>query len=584
MAFDGMTLALIAKNIEEVALDSRVEKVFVPSREEIVLSLRTKTGGKKLLLSASPMSTRVQFTEAVFENPQTPPMLCMLLRKRLNGARLIGVRQAGLDRVLFLGFESRNELGDLVKYSLCIEIMGRHSNIIFLDAEEKIIDSIKRVGIDVSSVRQVLPGLPYQMPPAQDKLNIRKATSQEVLKAVLTFPQKEVNKAISQVIMGISALPAQELAAYAAPVGTTVEALNDEGKDRLMAAVSYLQGILEKGEATPTVLLTPDGIPKDYTFLEIRSYPEGFSTRTFDTLEALLDFFYVEKDRLERMRERSGALLKTLHSRLERTERRIASQKQELLESQNREVLKIQGDLLTANLYTLKKGQTMATVQNYYEEDGRMVDIPLNIRLTPSQNAQKYYTEYRKADTAEKKLRTLITEGEAEYAYLESVYDALTRTNGENDLAEIRQELMAEGYLRGQRKNDKKTLKKLPPLVYKSRDGFTIFVGRNNRQNDELTLKMSQKQDIWFHTKEIPGSHVIIRTEGKDVPNETMEDAAMLAAWHSKARGSGGVAVDFTQVKNVKKPQGAKPGMVIYDPYETIYITPEEEKIKMLLE
>lgn len=582
MAFDGISLSLIAKTISEETLGSRIEKVFVPSKDEVVLALRGKSGPKKLLLSASAMSARIQFTEANFENPQTPPMLCMLLRKYLNGARLAEVRQAELDRVLFLDWESRNELGDLVLYTLCIEIMGRHSNIILIGPDGKIMDSIKRIGMDVSSVRQVLPGMIYEMPPAQNKIDLRTSTVEEAIEGVKQYPEKEISKAVAQVLMGLSALPARELAYYASTVEVRVGELSEEGWGRLRVAFSYLKDILEGGEYFPTILLTPEGIPKDYTFLPIHSYPEPYSVRTFPTMEKLLDFFYVEKDRMERMRERSGALLKTLHNRLDRTERRVASQKQELLESQNREILKIQGDLLTANLYALEKGQEMAVVPNYYEEGSPLVEIPMNTRLTPVQNAQKYYTEYRKADTAEKKLRALILEGEAEYAYLESVYDALTRTSGETEFNEIRAELVSEGYLRNQRKNNKKDKKKLPPLEYKSTDGFQIFVGRNNHQNDELTLKTAQKNDIWFHVKEIPGSHTIIRTEGKEVPASTMEEAAMLAAWHSKARGTGNTAVDFTEVRNVKKPNGAKPGMVIYDPYETIYIAPDEEKIEVL--
>lgn len=583
MALDGAFLHFIRMEIAS-HIGARIDKIHQPSREEIVITLRGKGYSDKLLLSAGADSPRIHFTEESFENPKTPPMFCMLLRKHLGCGKLNDVRQIGMDRVLELDFESMNEFGDRVTLTLVVEIMGRHSNIILVNQDGRIIDAIKRIDEEMSRVRQILPGMEYRHLPQQDKLNLLSAERSEVLYRLQNGKTEELSKALVRVFQGVSPVLAREIAGYATRYcDTSTAELTDDIADRLFFFCGRIRKMLEENHPEPTIALEQNGKPKEFSFLDLKQYGHYLVTQPVESCSRLLDRFYAERDRMDRMRQRSNDLLKLLMNLSERAERKIATQTEELKNCADREKLKIYGDLINASLYQIKKGDNKAVLQNYYAEDAPMVEIPLEPGLTPVQNAQKYYKEYRKAATAEKLLIGFIEQAKEELVYLESVFDAVSRTNGESELLEIRQELAEQGYLKNY-KNRNKVLKAQPPLRFLSSDGYTILCGRNNKQNDKLTLKDAKNYDMWLHVHNMPGSHVIICAQGGEIPNRTIEEACVIAAYNSKARDSAQVPVDYTLIKNVKKPNGAKPGMVIFVDYRTAYVMPDEQKVKQLLD
>lgn len=584
MALDGAFLHTIKAQIESEAMGSRIDKIYQPSREEIVLVLRSRGWVGKLLLSAGADSPRIHFTESEMENPKVPPMFCMLLRKHLSGGKLISVRQLGLDRVLYLDFETTNELGDVVTITVAVEIMGRHSNVIVVGPDGKILDAVKRIDRDMSGVRPILPGMTYTLPPQQEKLNLLTAQRDEIRESILNAKGLDIAKSIAAAFEGFSAVLAREAAFYATHGQEADKTkLTDDQWDRLLFYLGRLRENLSENRNVYTVIYDQSGKPKDFSFVEIKQYAALMQSRVFETPSVLLDSFYSERVRIERMKQRSNDLLKMLLTAAERISRKLTAQREELQQCGDREQLKVYGDLISANLYTMQKGQTAVTLTDFYHEN-QQVQIELDPALTPVQNAQKYYKEYHKAATAEKMLTSLIKQGEQELLYIDSVFDAVSRTAGESELLEIRQELSEQGYIKNY-KNKNKMLKSQPPLKYRSSDGYLIYCGRNNKQNDQLTLRDARKDDIWMHTQGFAGSHVIIVTDGEtldELPDRTVEEAAMIAAYNSKARDAALVPVDYTQVRNVKKPNGAKPGMVIFDHYFTLYVTPEEEKVKAL--
>ncbi|MCI8623569.1 MAG: fibronectin/fibrinogen-binding protein [Provencibacterium sp.] len=583
MAIDGIFLHLLLRELEPLCGDARVDRIHQPARESLLIALRSRAGQKRLLLSASPQTPRIQLTESSYENPGVPPMFCMLLRKHLQGARLMQFSQVARDRIVRIGFEGRNDFGDITHPELVVEIMGRHSNIILTDGEGRILDAIKRIDPTMSSVRQVLPNLPYELPPMQEKLDLLSDGAEAVSARMESLSGQPVAKAAMAAVMGISPVVAGEIAAYVSRGGPgTMETLGKEERGRLRFFLRELRGKIESG-GRPTMVLTREGAPKDLTFIEVNQYGQQLASRSYPSYSALLDAFYSQKDLSERMKQRSGDLFRLLSNLSERTERKLQHQREELLQSQDRDRLRIQGDLLNANLYRLQKGETMARLENFYEPDSPILEIPLDVRLTPAQNAQRYYAEYRKADTAERMLRRLIEEGEADFAYLDTVMDNLLRATSEAELDAIREELVKGGYLRRRAGKEKKA-HRLEPDRYRSSDGFLILRGRSNLQNDQLTMREARKNDLWFHTQNIPGSHVIIVTGGERVPNRTLEEAAILAAYHSKAQGSALVPVDYTEIRNVRKPSGAKPGFVLYVNYQTAVVTPREELVRSLAE
>lgn len=570
MPLDGVFLSQLTKEVADKIVGGRVDKIHQPARETVVISMRAKGGNQKLLLCASASNPRMHFTALPQDNPKSPPMFCMLMRKHLTGAKLLEARQLGLDRVVHFKFETTNELGDRVVLTLAVEIMGRHSNVILVDQDNRVIDAVKRVTDEMSRVRPVLPGIGYTLAPAQPRLNIYTASPSEIADRVAQS-QEELSKALPKALEGMSPLICREIAFHVDRNGEAIAGrLNEEQVTRLKFYVSRLSDLLNAGETTPTMLLDLSGKPKDFSYMDIHQYGHTMVGRAYETYSELLDTFYSERDRIDKVHQRSADLFKLLVNLNDRLARKLTAQREELRASTEREKLKIYGDLLSSNLHLLEKGMKIARVENYY--DGcKPVEIPLDIMLTPAQNAQKYYIAYRKADTAEKKLRALIEQGEAELVYLDTVFDELSRASLESELTAIRAELASQGYVRNVVRRGMKE-EKLPPLRYVSEDGFTIYCGRNNLQNDRLTLKDSRKSDIWFHTQKIPGSHVVVVSQGQKVPDRTLEQAAVIAAYHSKGRGAGKIAVDYTEIRNVWKHPSGKPGLVLYEPYTTAVV------------
>ncbi len=576
MSLDGAFLHLVRAELLPL-IGSRVDKVYQPSREEIVIALRGRDGAKRLILSANSVSARVNITEAAFDNPQQPPMFCMLMRKHLGGGRLTDIRQDGLERIIYFDFECLNEIGDIVTNTLAAEIMGRHSNIILI-RDGRVVDSIKRVTDDISSVRRVLPNIQYETPPRAERLNLLEVSPEDVWERLKGSPERLAKRLLS-VLEGVSPIFARECAYYAArDVDITCSDLTESMRDKVLFYLSKAKKSLE-GAAEYTIVSELGGKKKDFCFVNIEQYSTAMLISHAESANSLLDGFFAAADRTERTKQRAKDLLKLLMNSYERVSRKLELQKKELAECSEREVFRVCGDLINANIYQLEKGMTKCTLEDFYSGEPR--EITLDARLTPAQNAQKYYTEYRKLDTAEKMLTELIEKGGEELIYIDSVFDCVSRTENEAELAEIRRELREQGYLRSGKSDEK--IKKTEPLRYVSTSGYEILVGKNNRQNDTLTLKTARAADIWLHTKDIAGSHVIIRTAEKGAPDEeTIMEAAELAAYHSKGRSSSQVPVDYTAVKFVKKPAGAKPGMVIFTNNRTVYVTPDEETVKRL--
>ncbi len=588
MALDGVYLSLIKKEMGCLT-GGRVDKIYQPSKEELVIAIRTKEGLKRLLINTVSGSARIHLTTADIENPKQPPMFCMLLRKHLSSGKLADIRQEGFERILMLDFDAANELGDIVRLTVAVEIMGRRSNLLLLNAEGRIIDCIKRVSPEVSD-KPVLPGMIYELPQKSGRLRINECSREEFEQRVRSDPKAELSKAVMNTLEGISPVFARECAFFTShSQELTVGEMTDDRFDRLWFFVNKTRESIEAGENKFTLIKTPEGVFKDFCFCDINRFGGLMITRHFESPSQLLDYFYQERDALSRTRQKAQDLFKLLAATIERTERRVSNQRLELKDCAKREELKQYGDLIMANLYGIKRGMEEISANNFYLPDSPVVKIKLDKRLEPAANAQRYYKEYRKLDTAEKKLRELIASGEEEAKYLDSVFDALTRAQTEGDIAALREELAEQGYLkRGRQKG--KPPKSLPPMKFRSSEGYDITVGRNNAQNDRLTCKEAKKTDIWLHVKDITGSHVIISCggegrQGEEVmpPDRTIEEAAAIAAYYSKAKNSSRADVDYTFVKYVKKPAGSKPGMVIFTSNYTITVKPDEELVRRLM-
>lgn len=581
MALDGAFLHHLKREIEEAATGAKVDKIYQPNREELVLLLRSRSGTRRLLMSARANSARIHFTEYAPENPMEPPMLCMLLRKRLIGARLAGLRQPGLERMLCLDFDTVNELGDEVRLTLVMEVMGRYSNIILVDENGNIVDALKRVDAEMSSERLVLPGLSYRLPPPQNKLCLLSAGREKILERLREKPgDRELSSALLSALQGVSPVVCRELQ-YRTGRGAelTVKTMTQEQFERLGFFLEQTAETIRNTAGEPCLIADTSGKPLDFSFLLIRQYGLAATANRMESFSGLLDSFYEERDRMERMKVRSQDILHLLSSQSDRLSRRINAQRADLERCAKREEYRLCGDLVNANLYRMEKGVSEAELENFYEPGAPKVKIRLDPMLTPAQNAQKYYKEYRKARTAQEMLAVQIEKAEQELAYLDTVFEELARAVDERDLSEIRTELAGQGYLR-RSKGGKKPPTSRGPMKFLSSDGFPILVGRNNQQNDMLTLRQAEKRDLWFHTKNIPGSHVVLVTGGREPTPKAVGEAALLAAFHSRGRDSSNVAVDYTQVRNVSKPQGAGPGMVIYVKNKTVYASPRAELVE----
>lgn len=577
MALDGMYLSFLVSKVNELLTGAKVDKIHQPSKNELVFIMRTRGGMHKLYFSADANSPRFAVTESVPENPQTPPMLCMLFRKRLVGATLSGVEQFGLDRTAFFNFDATNEIGDRVKLTLAVEIMAQHSNVILFDSDNRIVDALRRVDAEKSSYRLVLPGAQYKLPPAQEKLDIRNEEPQRICRDILALENSGLSSAVLKTVQGVSPLLAREVAFRVCGDDKGVGELTTEEKMNLLCEISALKSIVIKGEAKPTMVLDESGKPMEFSFMPVTQYGNSYKVIEKEDVFCLLEDFYFERDRLLRTRSKGAELFKLLDTAIERTARKLNNQQEDLRRCADRDELKINAELITAAQYRLQKGAGVYEVENYYDNNS-IVKISVDPALSPSQNAQKLYKEYRKACTAENMLVKLIDEGEQDLEYLKSVRDMLERSTLEREFGEIKDELISQGFIKP-KKSGKKQMKKqaLPPLEFKTSQGFTVLVGRNNVQNDKLTFKTGRKEDIWLHAQKCPGSHTLLLSDGREIPDDAIVEAAEIAAYYSSARSSTLVTVDYTDVKNIKKPNGAKPGFVVYYTYYSVNVKPKSK-------
>ncbi len=582
MPLDAVCLSGVVRELRETILGLRVEKIQQPARDQIILTLR---GNKKLLMCAGASQSRLHLTGLTRENPAAPPMFCMLLRKHLSGGRLAAIDQPGLERVVILTLDIVDELGEPGRRRLVFECMGRYSNLILLDGQERIIDCLRRVDMEMSEKRQVLPGLFYHLPPAQEKLDPLSAGPEDFRDMLTAVPDgTDAAQWLLDRFYGLSPLVCRELAATGC--GDREHIWGAADRENLTAAFSVWQETVrgENGRRFTPWMLIRDGKPSDFSYIPIYQYGGAMEGAPWDAFSPMLDAFYETREQLERVRQRGQDLHRAAANARDRAKRKLALQEKEYAQTQDRDRLRISGELITANLYRMERGQSLLRAQNYYEEGCPEVDIPLDPLLTPQQNAAKYFKRYSKAKTAEKYLSEQMALARRERDWLESVLDELSRAETEQDFNDIRRELREAGHLKGPAPG-KKEPRRAPgrPRTFLSSGGFRILVGRSNTQNDQL-VREAFKTDYWFHTQRIHGSHVILCTQGQEPDGQSMTEAAMLAAYFSQGRESGQVAVDYTQVRNVKKPNGARPGMVVYDPYQTAYVTPSEDLVKQLEE
>ena len=574
MAIDAICLTAVVEELKPQLLGLRVDKVQQPARDQVVLLFR----GKRLLLCAGAGAPRLQLTEIPRDNPAEPPMFCMLLRKHLSGARLAGLSQPPLERLVKLEFDASDELGRAGKRTLVLEAMGRRSNLILLDGEDRILDSLRRVDADMSAARQVLPGLFYQPPASTGRLPFLEETEAGfAARFASAAAEKTLDGFLLDQYFGLSPLMARELSFQAArDADARVFQLRDPGP--LWRALEDFQGRVREGRFTPVCLLR-DGKPLDFACVPVGQYGGAAEAVTCPSFSALLDDFYAAREKQERARQRGADLFRAASTARDRLRRKLALQEKEYAETRNRDKLRIQGDLITANLYRMERGPARLDCENFYE-DNAPVSIPLDPLLTPQQNAAKYYKRYTKAKTAEKYLRQQMDLARRDLEYMESVLAEIAQAETEADYLDIRAELREAGFLKKQGKKEK--ARPAAPWVFRTSSGLRVLVGRNNRQNDKLTLKDADRRDLWLHTQKIHGSHVILRCAGRTPSEEDIAEAAMVAAWFSQARESGNVPVDYTEVRNVKKPAGARPGMVIYTTCRTVNVTPEEAAVERL--
>lgn len=586
MSFDGFVTHSIVRELREKLLSGRIDKIYQPERDEIIVSVRALTGNYKLLLSAASSNPRIHLTELDYENPITAPLFCMILRKHLGGGKITAVNQHGFDRVVSLTVESYNEMGDLTEKQLIIEVMGRHSNIILMHENNKIIDSVKHIDFTVSAVRQILPGLIYENPPAQDKTEPSAATPQFFEEKLAALPDDTpLDKFLLSELVGMSPLMARE-AVYRSMGSCRVMLSECNPHEFSKKAADFIAGVIDGSEQSCVVCDKDTKKPIAFSCTSLTQYSGMAEIRSYDSVSRAVEEFFAARDRHDRITQKAAGTVKVINNNIERCEKKIAIHRGTLEKSQKRDIYKIYGDLLTANLYRIEGGASDITVQNYYSADGGEITIPLKPELSPSGNAQRYYKLYNKAKASEEHAAEQLAAAETEKAYLETVLDSVTRAQSYTDVAEIRDELADGGYITRNTSKKKKFQKKSQPMEFISSDGYTILIGRNNKQNDELTIKMSYSTDIWMHTKNIPGSHTLIRTNGQsenDIPDRTIVEAAELAAYFSKARSGTGIAVDYTQVKNIRKPNGSKPGFVIYEANYTVYVTPDESLVERLM-
>lgn len=588
MPLDAVCLRAVLSELNTRIAGARIEKVYQPDREEIVLQLRGSQGACRLLFSASPSAPRIHLIEQNRENPATPPMFCMLLRKHIQGAKIVSLTQPSLERMAVLELDTNDEMGVPVKRYLIAELMGKYSNLILKGEDDRIIDSIRRIDGDISGKRQILPGLFYRMPPAQEHKVDPLTVSGAGIAAAVSQAEGEMglDKWLLSSFCGLSPLLCREIAYRATgETGKPVSMLSAEDRMKLCEVFEDFLSYVREDKARPYLLVkAEDKTVFDFTCLPITQYGLLMRLDTKPDFSSLLAAFYEKKGQTERMHRKAGDMLRTVTAARDRLVRKLAAQRQELTKTHDREKYKRKGELISANFYQLEKGMRTAKVIDYYDPECPEIEISLDVRLTPQQNAQKYFKLYNKAKTAEQMLTEQIEQGTQELDYLESVLASIDEAENEADLAQLREELTQTGVLSHKQQRNMRRQKpaRSAPYEYRTTDGFSVWAGKNNLQNDLLSMKTAFKSDIWFHTQKIHGSHVILITDGKQPTDEAMTQAAMIAAYHSKARTSSLVPVDYTEVRNLKKPSGAKPGFVIYHVYQTAFVTPDEALIESL--
>ncbi len=608
MPFDGIVAKCVAYELNKMLTGARIEKIYQPEPDEVILHIRSSGCSYKLLLSASASYPRIHITSASRENPKEPPMFCMLLRKHLSGGKIITVDSHDYERMLTIRAESLNELGDASLKKLIIEIMGRHSNIILVNSNDKIIDSIKHIDSEISSLREVMPARPYLLPPSQDKESI--SSFEPVLfastlsSASVSFPDTAAEKYLLAKYRGFSPLLCREICHQsgvppALPIGRFSPGMTADMADK----IAVLADLLAHDNYAPCIIGSgiPDKAPLDFHCIKITHL--GLAEQT-DTVNEAIDRYFTERDRLNRLKQKKADILKVVNTNLERSLKKKAIHDEKISESSGRDKLKLYGELLTANIHSIPGNTASVTLTNYYDENSGTVEIQLDPALTPQRNAQKYFKLYSKAKSACVHAKKQLSATLDEIEYLESVLHNIEECNTAEGISEIRAELSVSGYVKTPPFNnsDGRKNRKSPSsssasaaasspthyLIYEDahpEKAYDVFVGRNNVQNDKLTMKQASPADLWLHAQKTPGSHVIIRRSGMPEPPESIiVKAARIAAWNSRARMSSNVPVDYAPVKNVKKPPGAKPGMVIYDKYRTIIVTPDESFIRSLRE
>lgn len=571
MPMDGLTLGFATREMNAILPGGRIDRITQPEKDTIVLLVRAGAANHRLLLCASPNNARCHFTNLNFPNPLEPPMFCMLLRKHLIGARIVSISQPEHERMLELEIDTHDELGFAARKKLVLELIGRSSNLILVGSDGRIIDCMRRMDFAGDAERSMMPGMFYRMPPKQNKLSVFDAAEDErralIAQADRTAP---MDKWLLSAFSGLSPLLCRELAYRCGG-----------DHERLDSCISALLESLANGETAP-YMLTRGGAPFDYSCIAIGQYGSAAETERFGSFSELLDNFYARRDRLERQRRRGSELTHYVKTLRDRTARKLAAQSEELSRADSREELKKQAELVTANIYRMKKGDRELRCEDYYEPDCPEIVIPLDVLKTPQQNAAAMYKEYNKLKAAKEHLTVLVAQGEAQLDYLNSVMSELQCAESEKDLADIRLELIASGYDRKAKAVKKERLRPQQPLRFVTDDGLEVLVGRSNIQNDELTTKLARRTDYWLHTQKVHGSHAILCCDGLEPPQRSIEQAACIAAYYSQGRDSGKLPVDYTMVRFVRKPSGALPGKVIYTDYRTIIIESDENLAERL--
>lgn len=588
MAFDGLVMAAVARELADKLTGGRVEKIQQPGPSEIVMVIHTRERGRqKLLLSADARDARVHLTEGSYVNPLAPPIFCMVLRKHLEGGRIRSLEQVGLERILKFSIDSRDELGRPGEKLLICEVMGKHSNILLVDPDNNtIVDGIHRYSHAVSRYREVLPNRPYLSPPEQGKRDPRTFSEEQFRTEIMDSDlAARVADVLLQRIAGVGPQTCREMVARAGlPLDYRLEHCGDYELTQLWRQVQWVCTMLEEGSFEPTLLLDRREQPLEFAALDITHIKAH--RREKGGMSSVLDRYYEKLNNLRLLEGYRQSLLQTVRKEISRLKKKLSLYQKSLATAEKAEKYRIYGELLTAYLYQIEQGPE-AKVQNFYDPEGTEAVIPMDPSLTPAQNAQAYFKKYLKAKNTRDAVINQLEQAESELSYLEAVETAVLQAPDMEDLTEIRGELEEQTYLKPKvqqgRSKAKKEQSRPRPLSFMSSDGYTILVGKNNKQNDYLTLRLAGDEDLWLHTKDIPGSHVIIRCDrGPDVPDQTLLEAATLAAWFSKGRQSGKVPVDYTRRRHVWKPKGAKPGMVLYDNQRTLYVTPSEELVEKL--